>query len=98
MSTTHQTQPPFNVRAIDIGYGQTKFTINPAGACESFPSLAPPAESRPSDSQVLKGRRTVEVWVDGAPYEVGPDTTLFTNEVPVLHEHYIDTPQYRALF
>jgi len=45
----------------------------------------------------LTGRRTVEVWVDGTPYEVGPDTTLFAGEVPVLHADYIDTPQYRAL-
>jgi plasmid segregation protein ParM len=98
MSATSPTQTPFNIRGLDIGYGRTKFSGSSAGAYESFPSLAPPAANRGCDSHVITGRRTVEVWVDGSPYEVGPDTTLFASEVPVLHERYIETPQYRALF
>jgi plasmid segregation protein ParM len=102
MSGNSPTQPSFQVRAIDIGYGRTKFTTTQAGACDSFPSLAPLAETRRDDphiltSRELTGRRTVDVWVDGTPYEVGADTTLFAGEVPVLHADYIDTPQYRAL-
>jgi plasmid segregation protein ParM len=96
------TQPPFYVRGLDVGYGYTKFTISDAGACDSFTSLAPLAEFRLDDELMvtrreLTCRRTVEVWVDGKPYEVGPDTTLFSGEVPILHSDYISTPQYRAL-
>jgi len=97
MNNTPPTQRSFHIRAIDIGYGRTKFTKSAGGACDSFPSLAPRAELRRSDSHAITGRRTVEVWVDGTPYEVGPDTRLFTGEVPVLHENYIETPEYRAL-
>lgn len=102
MTGNSPTQPSFQVRAVDIGYGYTKFTTTHGGACDSFPSLAPLAEVRRDDTYIptyreLTGRRTVEVWVNGTPFEVGPDTTLFAGEVPVLHADYIDTPQYRAL-
>jgi plasmid segregation protein ParM len=44
----------------------------------------------------LPQRRTSIVWVDSQAFEVGPDTTLFS-EVPILHADYSETLEYRAL-
>ncbi len=84
------------VRAIDVGYGQTKFVVDDRGSCRLFPSLAPPSDIHRARTHIVKERLTREVWVDGVAYETGPDTNLF-REVPVLHGDYIETPQYRAL-
>jgi plasmid segregation protein ParM len=87
----HQT-----VRAIDVGYGNTKFTLDERGTCRVFPSLAPLADARALRSGVLADRRTRIVTVDGLAYEVGPDVTLFADS-PLLHSSYIEAPEYRAL-
>jgi plasmid segregation protein ParM len=85
------------VRAIDIGYGNTKFTVDDRLQTRLFPSLAPRAKSQiDSRGFALRERRTVPVHVDGVVFEVGPDTILF-DEVPVLHKDYVETPEYRAL-
>lgn len=84
------------VRAIDIGYGNTKFVIDDRGTCRLFPSLAPCAEFRRPEPTVYQRRRTTPVWVDGHEYEVGPDASLFSS-IPVLHNDYINTVQFRAL-
>lgn len=85
------------VRAIDIGYGNTKFTVDNQLQTRLFPSLAPRARSQiDARGFALRERRTVPVHVDGAVFEVGPDTILF-DEVPVLHKDYVETPEYRAL-
>ena len=63
------------VRAIDVGYGNTKYlslvTSNDI-QCGIFPSLAPQASSGPDLAAGLMQRRnTVVVEVDGVKYEVG---------------------------
>lgn len=84
------------VRAIDVGYGTTKFTTDDSLNCAIFPSLAPHADLHRDRARLYRDRRTSEVWVDGLAYEVGPDSTLFS-DTPVLHGDYTTTPQYRAL-
>ena len=84
------------VRAIDIGYGITKFVVDDRGTCRMFPSLAPLADIHDRLTHFVKARLTQKVWVEDVAYEVGPDTILFS-EVPVLHKDFMDTPQYRAL-
>lgn len=85
------------VRAIDVGYGNTKFTIDDEGTVQLFPSLAPAHRAQLENATgVLARRETTIVQVDGQEYEVGPDSVLF-NETPVLHRDYIDTAEYRAL-
>ena len=91
----------FIVRAIDIGYGNTKF-ITAAHAhgveCALFPSRAP-AESRSAmgDDAGLMSRANDIVSVDDVRYEVGPDTRLF--DAPrILHEDYTTAPEYLALY
>ncbi len=84
------------IRAIDIGYGNTKFVVDDRFTCRLFPSIAPRADIHRERGGLGRDRRTTDVWVDGCPFEVGPDTSLFS-EIPVLHADYIETPEYRAL-
>ena len=84
------------IRAIDIGYGRTKYIVDDEGTYRQFPSLAPPADVHRARSSVHRDRKTVEVCVDGQLFEIGAETALFRQE-PVLHEGYTETPQYRAL-
>lgn len=68
------------VRAIDVGYGNTKFVSLVTGAeiqCGVFPSLAPQASTGPDLAAGLMQRRnTIVVDVDGVKYEVGKDANL----------------------
>jgi plasmid segregation protein ParM len=84
------------VRALDVGYGNTKFVLDDRGTCRLFPSLAPRANPKRSLGGPLAERRTRTVTVDGSIFQVGPDSVLFPDG-PVLHRDYIDTPEYRAL-
>lgn len=89
------------IRAIDIGYGNTKFvtrikdnTIH----CDLLPSRAPLLErSAMGDDGLVSGRQTVAIPVDGRLYEVGEDTALFKGP-PILHDDYTETPEYLALY
>jgi plasmid segregation protein ParM len=68
---THQKRI---VRAIDIGYGNTKFVTNRGDedqiTCSLMPSIAPlPTKG---NQQSIKGSNTVIVEVNGAEFEVGP--------------------------
>lgn len=90
------------VRAIDVGYGVTKFVRNVDGEtidCDQFPSIAEfcPREL-PSESFGAR-RRTVAVPFGDHFYEVGPDIHLVMDSWrPTLKgENYIDTPEYLAL-
>lgn len=83
-------------RAADIGYRNTRFTVDELGHTKLLPSIAPRADLHRARAHLYRARDTVEVWVDGEAYEVGRDATLF-DETPVLHADYIETPQYRAL-
>lgn len=70
------------VRAIDVGYGNTKYTslVLPREKdiqCAIFPSLAPQAAGGPDLAAGLMQRRnTVVVDVEGVKYEVGKDARL----------------------
>jgi plasmid segregation protein ParM len=88
---------PAVIRAIDIGYGTTKFVIDDHRSCRAFPSVAAPARAQRARSGLLRERRTSQVWIDGHAYEVGPDAALFLSTVPVLHRDYVETPEYQAL-
>lgn len=69
------------VRAIDVGFGSTKFVALRQGAgevhCGMFPSVAPQA-SATSDlgSEVFQRRNTCVVEVNGVRFEVGKDALL----------------------
>lgn len=91
------------VRAIDLGYGNTKFTesIGEDGVYNfgHFPSTAPKAARIDIAESMNTTRKTVLVDVEGVTYEVGPDSKLAlgTKSNRVLHEDYINHPQYMAL-
>lgn len=64
------------VRAIDIGYGNTKFSTGHRPGeeitCKIFPSLAPQASSNGDlGAGTLSRRETVRILVNDVPYEVG---------------------------
>lgn len=89
------------VRAVDVGFGNTKYISGTAGAevrCASFPSLAYPSVRAPGDGGGEK-RRTVAIPVNGLYYEVGPDIRLAadTFRSTQLHDRYTETPEYLAL-
>lgn len=65
------------IRAIDAGYGLTKF-VSEAGAdgtlnCRHFPSMAVPSDPATMRSLSIRDRNTIDVTVNGAQYEVGVD-------------------------
>lgn len=69
------------VRAIDVGYGNTKFVQfhTPGGeiACSLFPSISPQASTGADlTGGVFQRRNTVIVEVNGVRYEVGRDAKL----------------------
>lgn len=95
------------VRAIDVGYGNTKFVkdryINSSEiGCSIFPSLAPKASSSSfAMSEGFRDKRdTSRVLVAGVEYEVGPDSAMAlggTESGRVLIESYCETETYQAL-
>lgn len=88
------------VRAIDTGYGMTKFTLSagPAPACQCFPSIATRQKDTVGDG-VLEAIDTLTLDIDGTPYEVGPDAALARGreQARILHADYTASPEYRAL-
>lgn len=92
------------VRAIDVGYGYTKFITShdaQTGAvqCGSFPSLAPLATVGDVSGGTIARRNTTLVQVDGNIYEVGPDVSLAlgTDTARVLNTRYVESAEYLAL-
>ncbi|MFZ5507551.1 MAG: PRTRC system protein D [Pseudomonadota bacterium] len=90
------------VRAIDVGFGYTKFTTGVTAAdirCASFPSLACLSTRDPSASLGADRRRTFAIPIKGVFYEVGPDVVLAGDgfRATQIHHRYIDTPEYLAL-
>lgn len=90
------------VRALDLGWGYTKYSkLNAAGELEylSFPSLAPRASGLGLSLGDLGQRDTIIVSVEGTDYEVGPDSRdLDTNDsTRNLNDQYIHTDQYKAV-
>ncbi len=95
---------PKIVRAIDLGWGYTKFSHIDVESetlkYSSFPSLAPRSAGLDLSMSILGKRDTVVVDVDGTKYEVGPDAgDLDTNDATRnLNDQYIHTEQYKAVF
>ena len=90
------------VRAIDVGFGYTKFTTGGTAAdirCASFPSLACLSTRDPSASLGAERRRTFAIPIKSVFYEVGPDVVLAGDgfRATQIHHRYIDTPEYLAL-
>jgi len=92
------------VRAIDVGYGNTKFTVLRQGPgeihCGVFPSIAPQASSMPDlAGDLLQRRNTAVVEVNGVRFEVGTDAMLAKDASygRTLDEAYCSTDAYLAL-
>lgn len=91
------------IRAIDIGYGNTKYVKDHRRdrriECGLFPSLAPMAVAMDFSEGVCGRRETVSVRVNGHNYEVGPDVDLLlgNEHARPLHQEFIETPEYLAL-
>jgi plasmid segregation protein ParM len=93
------------VRAVDCGYGATKYTCGRAKGtgeirCKSFPSLAPDARAKgPQMSAEMRKRDTVVVHVDGRAFEVGPEVenALTRHDTRSLDDQYSATSAYLAL-
>lgn len=66
------------VRAIDVGFGQVKFSLRAAQGVRyaSFPSMAIPADASAVRFLGTRRRNTFDVPVRGALYEVGHDVGL----------------------
>ncbi len=104
MPTAKTPATPKIVRALDLGWGYTKYSkLNPETLeteYHSFPSLAPRHTGMDLSMSILGRRDTVVVNVDGTKYEVGPDSAdLDTNDASRnLNDQYIHTEQYKAVF
>src|SRR5262245_42226715 len=89
------------VRAIDVGYGNTKFVLSRDGdeiRCGMFPSLSSPSLSHPVRTTLGERRKTVVIPVQGMHHEVGPDAGAARDHFrPVnMHDSFVETPAYRA--
>lgn len=89
------------VRAIDVGFGNTKYVCSASDTdvrCAHFPSLAYPSAREPA-ARTGEKRKTVAIPVNGLYYEVGPDVRLAadTFRATQLHDRYTETPEYLAL-
>lgn len=91
------------IRSIDVGYGQTKFTIRVEKGrepeCAHFPSITSVGASRDLSAGILERRNTRRIEVGGAVYEVGPDAAMTqrVKNARILHEAYTETDAYLAL-
>ena len=93
------------VRAIDVGYGNTKLCFGRDGAeirCMHFPSIASLYTGMDRGEGVMTKKDLVEVESNGSHYLVGRDSidTLSARDDRgrTLLANYIDTPQHLALF
>jgi plasmid segregation protein ParM len=90
------------VRAVDVGFGNTKFITGVAGGdihCASIPSLAYPSARDPAALPAAERRKTIAIPINGLYYEVGQDVALATDNLRAthLHDRYTETPEYMAL-
>ena len=91
--------------AIDVGYGNTKsaWALGSDITMNMFPSLSPLAANTALNSYgagVFKSRNVINVEVDGARYEVGPDVSISGAHVHTgrsLSEDFVTTANYAAL-
>lgn len=90
------------IRAIDVGFGNTKYVAASANGqveCAHFPSQAYFSQDEVPSEAMGGKRRTVQVPVDGLLYEVGPDVEFAADRFRSrqLHDGYTQTAEYRAL-
>jgi plasmid segregation protein ParM len=90
------------VRAVDVGFGNTKFITGVSGGdirCASIPSLAYPSARDPATLPAAERRKTMAIPINGLYYEVGQDVALATDNLRAthLHDRYTETPEYMAL-
>ena len=91
------------VKAIDVGFGNTKYTTYVADGniqCGVFPSIAPQSSAGVDlSSGLLQRRNTILVDVNGVRYEVGKDAHLAVDATHgrVLDPNYCMTDTYMAL-
>lgn len=88
--------------AIDVGWGNTKFTKRSASGevrCALFPSVTQWHTTDPARSILGDRRDTVAILGDGMYYEVGPGIAGARGKYRTtnMHDDYIDTPEYAAL-
>ena len=90
------------VRAIDVGHGNTKYVtgvLDGRVQVGFFPSRAVLAPGRELAEALGRRRRTVELEVDGEPYEVGPEVHLAeaTFTARNMDDDFALTAEYLAL-
>lgn len=95
---------PKIVRAIDAGYGLTKFiksvTADGTMTCSHFPSMAVPSDPATMRSLSIRDRNTIDVVVNGAQYEVGVDVLQAQTGNDVgreIGESWSKSDMYRAV-
>jgi plasmid segregation protein ParM len=102
-TSPEKTTPPI-VRALDLGWGFTKYSrrdpVDDSIEYASFPSLAPRHTGMDLSLSIMGKRDTAVVLVDGTKFEVGPDSAdLDTNDASrSMNDQYIHTEQYKAVY
>lgn len=90
-------------RAIDVGYGNVKFTVGEKDGeviTDMFPAVANQTTAGLSiTGGVLSEKDVVIVDVNSGSYEVGKDVLISKSNstTPILHSDYVKQPQYMAL-
>ena len=92
------------VRAIDVGYGNVKYSLQHKDMvneviCQMFPSLSPVATERSLSDNLVRGLNTVTVSVNNVNYEVGPEAALAQGafeDSTVLNKDFCMTDAYMA--
>lgn len=93
------------VRAIDVGYGNNKYTTSNSSRtkrpdCDMFPSVAPISAATSISAQIGLRPKTVRVEVDQITFEVGHDALRVqggNSYSRSLDNDYCLRPAYRAL-
>jgi len=89
------------VRAIDVGYGNTKFVLGRDGdeiRCGMFPSLSNASLTHPERSTLGERRKTLVIPVNGMYHEVGPDAAAARDHFRPVHMHdaFVESLSYKA--
>ncbi len=90
------------VRAIDVGYGNTKYVVGAERGpicCAHFPSIAPVTSGQDLAAALGRQRKTVAITIGDLTYEVGPDASLADDITGTRHmdDDYVHSPEYLAL-
>lgn len=93
---------PLTIRAIDVGYGQTKFTYDVTDGKPSFrifPSIVQCVKNEANEERLIKTPdiKNSTVRVKDRFYEVGTDASANSYNTGILSETFTKTPEYMAL-